>query len=238
MSSSQQPSKLTPVHEVVRELGAHFIEIAGWQVAQVISTVQEEVTFASQHVALADGSASGKIMVEGKAAESLIKETWAMPPLTAGQGAIVESNSVFRLRDDQFFIRAEPVTEGELLEVLTAAAGREDLQAVVIDFTHGLADLRVVGPRSAELLRRLCGLDFHPNQFPELSAKQSSVAKTRQLILRHDLHSQDKSTLPAFSLIGARSLAPYLWQTILEAGHDLDLKPIGWSALERLPAGK
>ena len=95
--------------------------------------------------------------------------------------------------------------------------------------THGQADLVLIGPFSMDLLSRLCGLDFHSKHFPNLTAKQSSVAKTRQLILRRDLGEH-----LAFSLIGARSLADYLWQMIFEAGQDLNIAPVGQSALQRL----
>ena len=57
-------------------------------------------------------------------------------------------------------------------------------------------------------------------------AKQSSVAKTTQLIIRRDLGEQ-----PAYALIGGRSLAAYLWQTIMEAGQDLDIQPVGNAVL-------
>lgn len=87
----------------------------------------------------------------------------------------------------------------------------------------------LIGPHSGELLSRLGGLDFHREQFPNLTAKQSSVAKTRQLILRQDLGKH-----LAFSLVGDRSLATYLWRTIIEAGQDLNIAPIGQSAMVRL----
>jgi sarcosine oxidase gamma subunit len=68
----------------------------------------------------------------------------------------------------------------------------------------------------------LCGLDFHPAAFPKGSAKQSSVAKTTQLVVCHDL-----AETAAYSIIGGRSLAAYLWETILVAGRDLGVRPVG-----------
>lgn len=236
MNSSQTPLKVTPVHDPAWELGADFIEVAGWQVPQVFSTVEKELITARQHVGLADGSASGKILVQGEEAESVLQGTWAIPSLASGQGVRIESKGIYRLRKDQIFIHLDPGTEEVAKEELTKAAEGSSGLVTISDVTHGLADLLLIGPQGNELLSRLCGLDFHPNEFPNLSAKQSSVAKTRQLILRHDVYLQAGSSVQAFSIIGARSLAPYLWRTILEAGHDLDITPIGWSALEKLGA--
>ena len=55
------------------------------------------------------------------------------------------------------------------------------------------------------------------------------MAKTHQLILR-----QDYGALTAYRLIGDRSLAIYLWETIIKAGQDLGAAPIGARALGSL----
>ena len=55
------------------------------------------------------------------------------------------------------------------------------------------------------------------------------MAKTAQLIIR-----RDRNELPAYAVIGARSFGTYLWQTILEAGADLGLEPMGQAALNQL----
>ena len=61
-------------------------------------------------------------------------------------------------------------------------------------------------PRRAITLQDLLdmrdGLDFAEASFPNNRARQSSLAKTRQLILRRDF-----GALPAYTVIGARSLA-------------------------------
>ena len=84
----------------------------------------------------------------------------------------------------------------------------------VTDVTHGRAQLRLSGARAAELLSRLCALDFHPDHFPDGAARQTSVAKTTQLVIRDDVDGG-----LSYSLIGARSLGGYLWRTILEAAR-------------------
>jgi heterotetrameric sarcosine oxidase gamma subunit len=78
-------------------------------------------------------------------------------------------------------------------------------------------------------LSKVCGLDFHPLAFPNGWAKQSSLAKTPQLIIRRDI-----GELPAFSIIGVRSFAAYVWETIMEAGYELGITPIGQAAVQAL----
>ena len=73
----------------------------------------------------------------------------------------------------------------------------------------------MIGPNSQALLSKVCGLDFHPSTFPNEAAKQSSLAKTTQLIIRRDI-----GELSAFSIIGSQSLGPYVWDTLMEAGRE------------------
>lgn len=226
----QTANKLTPLHFTSQKSGAEFIELAGWQVPQVFSTVESEEAIARQGVALADMSATGKILVEGDSAEPVLKALTSMPSLKIGQGAIAgDKGYLYRLRKDYFFFHTPPGIEETVIRQLVEAEPGLTAEVSITDITHGRANLMLIGPHSGELLSRLCGLDFHPKQFPNLTAKQSSVAKTRQLILRQDLGKQ-----LAFSLIGDRSLATYLWRTTIEAGQDLNIAPIGQAAIEIL----
>jgi len=237
MNSIQLSVKQTALFDTARKLGATFVDVNGWQVPDLFSNINDELTVARQATGLADSSASGKILVEGGAAESVLQEIWSVPRLKIGQGVVVNAKGIYRLRSDQFFIHLEPGSEGELLTSLNEKVSNIEDLFTVTNLTHGQAELLLVGPASAQLLGRLCGLDFHPSSFPDLTAKQSSVAKTRQLILHRDIKQLDGPPVLAYSIIGGRSLAAYLWNTILEAGQDLEISPVGQSALNRLLAG-
>lgn len=209
-------------------MGALFEERHGWQLAQRFSA-GGEITAAREGVALADLSYRGKLLVEGEDTEGLLNVAWKAPTLAIGQGAVVEPGTVYRLRHDRVFISTSPGDEESATKLLEKEAAKLKTLATVTDMSHAWSELLVVGPTSAVLLGRLCALDFHSDQFPNRTAKQSSVAKTSQLIIRHDRHD-----IQAYSLIGGRSLAAYLWETILEAGRDLDIRPIGLEALGAL----
>ena len=226
---NQTPSIISPIHGPAKKLSAQFVEIAGWQVPQVYLSVEKEVAAARNGVALADATSTGKLQIEGQSSETVIQTTRASSPAIIGQGVISDFGHIYRLRNDQFFIHSPPGTVGSAIQRLIEVTRERSETVTVTDISHGRADLLLVGPDSPNLMSRLCGLDFHSDRFPDLSAKHSSVAKSRQLTLRHDM-----GEIPAYSLIGARSLGAYIWETILEAGHDLGIIPIGQSALEKL----
>jgi heterotetrameric sarcosine oxidase gamma subunit len=223
--------KLSPLHSTLTELSARFEDRDGWQVAAQIGDSTAGKAAAAQDVAIADLSHAGKLVVEGPMAGDTIDSALATgaADLAVLAGSDHGSFSVYRLRQDQYFVHTFPGAEGELAAKIQAAAPTPTSSADLVtisNVTEGRSALLILGPKAGALLSRLCGINFSDAAFPNVAARQSSVARTSQLVLRHDMHDQ-----PAFALIGERSLAAYLWSTTLQAGGDLGILPIGQSDL-------
>lgn len=222
--------KLTPLHAAAQQCEARFVEYRGWRVAEAYAGA--EVAAAREGVVLADETPNGKLMVEGLEAEAVIQAVFGLSGLAVGGGGAVETDRVYRLRNDLFLIHTPPGGEGATLKRVTARVQEASLFVTVTDVTHGRSEIRVVGPESPALMRKVCGLDFYSGAFPDGAARQTSVAKTAQLVIRRDI-----GPLRAFSIIGARSLGAYLWDTLLESGQALGAVPVGRAALQALEAG-
>ena len=227
--------KRSPLYPIFQSLTNQFANQNGWQVPDSISDLDVELTALREHVALTDLSASGKITVEGQQAGAVIQTALNLdaPSLAVNAGIDTGLFGVYCLRKDLFFIHTTPGQEEPILESLKKICENQRESAynfaTVTDITHGRAEIGVFGPSSPDLLSRLCGLDFHESRFPNLTAKQSSVAKTSQIITRHDL-----AGIHAYALIGDRSFGAYLWETALKAGQDLGVAPVGMKALRAL----
>ncbi|NJN44326.1 MAG: aminomethyl transferase family protein [Anaerolineae bacterium] len=197
--------------------------------------LEVELRATRERVSLADLSASGKITVEGQQAGERIQSALHVdaPSLKINAGLDTGSFGVYRLRKDLFFIHTAPAHEDSLLESLennhlSQRSSPADL-VTITDITHGRAEIGIFGPSSPTILSRLCGLDFHDSHLSNLTAKQSSVAKTTQIITRHDY-----AGIRAYGLIGDRSFGVYLWETAMKAGQDLGVTAIGMKALGAL----
>ena len=195
------------------------------RIPQVYTTLEDEIVAAEERLVLADETSNGKVLLEGTQAESVLMDAFDLDPLKINEG----HNGIYRLRNDLFFISTPPGREVRTQRKLTTTLKTSEQFVTVTDITHGRAETRVIGPDSQELLSKVCGLDFHPSVFPNETAKQSSLAKTTQLIIRRDI-----GDLPAFSIIGTRSLGPYVWDTLMEAGREFGGVPIGRAALAAL----
>ena len=225
--------KQTPIHDIARSQGAAFVDIGGWLVVDAFGGEQKSIPAMTRDVALLDRSARAKVLVDGAAASAVVERAWDVPHLAVNGGAVHAQGAVYRLRHDRYFLSAPPGLEATLESTTARAMRQEDGLLTITDVTHGQAELWLLGPAAAELLSRLCGLDFHPASFPNLTARESSVAKTAQLVIRCDAARQR-----AYAIVGARSLGAYLWQTIIEAAHDLNLLLCGEALLLALESSK
>lgn len=226
MNARAAPVKLSPLHETAQDLGAQFTESSGWRIPEAYSAPDAEVSTARGGVALADETANGKLQVEGQDAETV----WELQEVEIGAGVAVDSERVYRLRGDCFFVSTSPGRDIAVRRTLMdRASGRF---VTVTNLTHAWSEIRVLGPYSPSLMSRVCGLDFSDAAFPDGAAKQTSVARTTQLVIR-----RDAVDLPAFSVLGARSMAAYLWEILMEAGADLQIAPVGLNAIRALESG-
>ena len=227
MNTPDAAISLSPLFPAARRLNARFVEREGWRISEVFTNAESEVAVARTGVVLADETPNGKLRVQGEEAEAILQTVFERVPQTVGEGVVRADVRIYRLRKDLFFLSTPPGKKDAVQVGVTDQLS--DAFATVTDVTHGLAEIRMVGPASPDLLSKLCGLDFHPRAFPNGAARQTSLAKTAQLILRRDIGS-----IPAFSLIGGQSLGIYMWDTIVEAGQEWGLIPIGWAGLDLL----
>jgi heterotetrameric sarcosine oxidase gamma subunit len=238
--------RLTPLHERTSALGARYVELVGWRVPEAYVDVDNEIAQARAGVVLGDDSAKGRLLAQSAGIDDLLRRLIDPPELPVGAGQrlggsigdqaggdrVADTGEcwIYRLRADMVFVSTPPGGEGAMVARLQAAAdsGASGLTTIT-DITDGRAEIRIVGPASAQLLSKVCALDFDDEVFSDGEAAQTSLAKTRQLILRRDVGS-----LPAYSIIGRRSLGAYVWSILEEAGGEWGIGPIGLSGLSRL----
>lgn len=124
--------------------------------------------------------------------------------------------------DDRIVVGSGP---GEWLVLAAPGRGRETVDALVrdagssfttvIDQTHGRALMRVHGPRTLDLLRRLTAMDLDDRFLPDGAAFRTSLARVVTDIVRDDLDGE-----PSYLLHCERSSGQYLAECLLAAGQD------------------
>ena len=196
-----QQGCLTPIYERARTLGAEFGTYKGWYVPLHYTSVDNERDAVQHGIGIADETPNGKIFIEGAQAESVISDVFHTTAIDIGQSLLAGNVHISRLRDDHYFLSSLPDESLDIVENLEKVIQESNRFVTVTDVTHGRSEFRVIGPPSGDCLSKLCALDFHPSAFPPGHTAISSVAKTTQLLRRHDLHD-----LLSFTIIGPWSL--------------------------------
>ncbi len=121
----------------------------------------------------------------------------------------------------EWLVLVEPgAAEGVRARLITEMAASGEF-ASVVDLTHGRALLRLAGPRSADLLAKVCGIDFSDDLTPDGSALRTSVAK-----LVTDLIRDDQDGVLSYLLHCERSSGTYLFEALVDAGTEFGIESV------------
>ena len=121
----------------------------------------------------------------------------------------------------EWLVLAEQAASDEVRARLESETGSSDSFASVVDLTHARALIRLAGPRSADLLSKICGIDFSGDVTPDGSALRTSVAR-----LVTDVVREDKDGVPGYLLHCERSSGRYLFEALVDAGTEFGIESI------------
>jgi len=158
-----------------------------------------------------------------KAPGSVTYTQWCTP-----QGGIAADLTVARVKDDEFLVVASDIIHRRVEPMIRRATKPGEFVSVT-DVTSGTTLLSVQGPNSRELLQRVSSADFSNEAFPYLSLRQIDVGMAPALCVRityvgelgYELHVPTEYGLLAYD-------------TLMAAGQDLGLRPVGLSAMGSL----
>ena len=145
--------------------------------------------------------------VRGDQAESLL----GTDPLAVGELTTFRGGLIARPRGDQYLL----IDLGP--EIQSSTGG--DSTLTVTDLTHGYGQLLLFGEQATDVLAKVCGLDFSEKVFPNNHIAQTSLAKVRATIIRHD---QDK--YPAYHILVGYPVTVYVWEVLFDAMQEFDGK--------------
>jgi aminomethyltransferase len=229
----------TPLFEEHVRLGAQMTNFGGWAMPLQYSSIREEHQAVRQAAGLFDLSHMGELELvgagAGPAAEHLLtNDVASLKPgraryamLCNPQGGILDDLLVYNLG-------------GAYLLVVNAGTQDKDYEWVTSHTSPGMAKnigrqtalIGVQGPRAPGLVQRLADRDLTQVRYYGFTDGQVAGAECR--ISRTGYTGED-----GYELFCRPADAVKLWQALLDAGHDVGLKPAGLGARDtlRLEAG-
>ena len=235
--STWKPTKLTAMHYRHLELGATMGDYCGWQRPAFYASKEEELSTLKQKGGICDVSPNGKLMLQGADLDSLLESdcTETVSP-EVGRAARLDAHGrddhsigpalVCRLSDDEALVVTLP---GGAQTVIDHLVGRLGGCAHLVDVSPGFAGIKAVGLQGHHLLAKLTDVDLNPGRFVDLSCAQTKLAELYVVVVRCD----DAGQL-SYEVYVERSYGEFLWDAMLEAGHELGVGPVGVEAMKLL----
>jgi sarcosine oxidase, subunit alpha len=233
----QETAKRTSIHHRHEEAGAQVMWTGAWRRPYSYGDAPAEVANVHEAVGVIDVSTLGKLLVLGPDATVFLERLYPnrFGDLKVGRvrygvlsndaGRIIDDGTIARLGDDRFYVTTTSTGSEGVLEWFEWWNAVWKLDVEIVNLTGALAAVNVAGPRARELLGRLTSTDVSPEAFTYLDARQGDVAGVPCLILRIGFVGELGYELHFPSLHGE-----YLWDTLLERGADLGVKPFGLEA--------
>lgn len=139
----------------------------------------------------------------------------------AGTARAADGSLVVGSGPGEWLVLAEQAASTDVRARLESETGSSEAFASVVDLTHGRALMRLDGPRSADLLSKVCGIDFSDDLTPDRSALRTSVAR-----LVTDVVRDDRDGVPGYLLHCERSSGRYLFEALVDAGAEFGIENV------------
>jgi len=248
----------TPLYDWHVAHGARMVEFAGWAMPVQYTSIIDEHRSTRSAVGIADISHMGRLRFEGPGADLFLAEllTRRVADMAEGQiryslvtndsGGILDDVLVGHYHNDYglpyYLLVVNAENRAKIVEWIDAhlppqRANRPGHEVLWTDVTRLWAMLAVQGPRSVELLQPLIDADLATMRYyhgGQVRILHPAAQRQGGIISRTGYTGED-----GFELSIGASIAPAVWQAIVELGKPLGVVPTGIGARDtlRLEAG-
>jgi aminomethyltransferase len=232
---------LTPVHI---ELGAKMAEFAGYNMPIVYSSIQEEHLAVRNNVGVFDVSHMGEFIIRGKEALNLVQYVTSndASKLEIGQaqysclpnenGGIVDDLLVYRLTEEmcsdgeQAFMLVVNASNIEKDWNWISSHNHFDTQMINISSHAGL--IAVQGPNAIQALQPLTKINLAEMKY--YTFEKGEFAGIENVLISATGYTGSGG----FEIYVDNQHLKSIWETVFEAGRELDVVPVGLGARDTL----
>lgn len=230
--------KHTAFYNIHKQLGAKIVEFAGFEMPVQYSGILDEHKTVRNSIGIFDVSHMGEFEIRGKDALTLIQKvtTNDASKLYDGKiqyssmcypdGGIVDDLLVYRFKDHfMLVVNASNLTKD--YDWIRSNAGGLDVE--IINQSDDISLLAVQGPKSLAALQKLTGANL--SSIPYYSFVRTNVAGIDMIVSRTGYTGE-----LGFELYfdAAVTVSEKIWKSIMDAGREYGIKPIGLGARDTL----
>ena len=250
------PERRTPMHAWHEAQGAVWEDVGRWKRPRhypqpgeaMQESVDRECLAVRRGVGILDASTLGKIDLQGPDAALFLDRVYAGRFLKLGvgrcryglmlaeDGAIFDDGVVVRLGESRYLLHTTTGNAEAVFAWLERWRQTEwpELKTYLTSVTDHWATAAVAGPRARAVLRKVCNdIDLSAQGFPFMSARQGQVAGLLARVFRISFTGELSFEVNVPAQHGQR-----LWDALMEAGEEFEIRPYGTEAMHVLRAEK
>ena len=236
------PYRQTAMHQRHLELGAKMMPAGVWQRPAYYgrpenrdACMQAEARHVRQKVGIIDVSTLGGLDVRGPDAAEFLNRlytfTFAKQPvgrsryalMTNEHGVVIDDGVCARFADNHFYVTATTSGVDRIYQQMLKWNAQWRLNVDVTNVTAALAAVNVAGPDSRKVLEKVCkDIDLSAEGFPYLGVRLGTVAGIPARLLRVGFVGELGYEIHVPARYGEA-----LWDALMEAGKEFDLRPFG-----------
>jgi sarcosine oxidase subunit alpha len=244
-------TRRSPIHDWHVENGAVMTEAGAWmrpwyfpqQGEDLSAAYKREAAHVRRDVGIVDVSTLGKIAVQGPDAAEFLNRIYVngWKSLAVGRlrygimlredGFVMDDGAMARLGEHDYFMSTTTANAAKVLafaEHLLQTAW-SDLKVHVTSVTDQWAAFAVAGPKSRDLLTKVFCCDLKRDALPN---NHFTYADVQGLNVR--IHRMSYSGELAYEVYVPSGHARAVWEAIIAAGPEFDLRPYGTEAMGAL----
>jgi sarcosine oxidase subunit alpha len=236
----------TPLHQRHLEMGASTIWAGPWKRIFSYGDVQAEYEAVRHRVGVIDVGTLGKFLLAGPDVVEFLERIYPMriADLEPGRlryglmleegGVIIDDGTVCALEGGAFYCTVTTSGAERLESWMLDWRDAWGLDVFVVNQTASLAAVNVAGPHARDLLEKLSDDPLDKESFPYLRHRRITVNGVPCLAIRLGFVGE-----LAYELHFPAAHAVAMWDALLEAGREWDIRPFGLDAqrLLRLEKG-
>lgn len=239
-----EPERRTAMHHRHLELGAQMMPAGIWwrpayygQKLERDAAIREEVQAVRNNVGLIDVSTLGGLDVRGPDAAEFLNRMYTFAYakqqvgrcryvlMTDNAGVITDDGVAVRLHDEHFYVTATTSGVDAVYRQMLFWNAQWRLDVDVANVTAAYAGVNIAGPRSRDVLARVCDADLGAETFPYMGAKLANVAGIPARIMRVGFVGE-----LGYEVHVPASYGEALWDALIAAGGVEGIRPFGVEA--------
>ena len=236
------PFRRSAMHHRHLELGAKMMPAGNWQRPAFYgeaeareACMRAESLHVRTKVGVIDVSTLGGIELRGPDAAEFMNRMYTFAflkqpvgktryaVLTNEQGVVIDDGVACRIADEHFYVTATTSGAEAVYRQMTQWNAQWRLDLDIYNVTSAFAAVNLAGPDSRKVLEKLClDVDLSATGFPYLAYREGRVADIPARLLRVGFVGELGYEIHVPTRFGEA-----LWDALMEAGKDFDIKPFG-----------